>query len=126
MPIPRGYRGRDNSLRVEASGLLSCVKQFFLRCIVIWYHILNCINPISKLLQTGDYDLPSAMEFLINRKDFFKDLRLDTALNEMHCDIREFADEIDIPVNFELTEPRHRVRRRNVNFDYMRAREKIR
>ncbi|GFX42266.1 uncharacterized protein TNCV_109871 [Trichonephila clavipes] len=60
------------------------------------------------------------MEFLINRKDFFKDLRLETALNEMLCDTREFADEIDIPANFELTQPRHRVRRRNVNFDYMR------
>ncbi|GFT02265.1 uncharacterized protein TNCV_85051 [Trichonephila clavipes] len=67
---------------------------------------------------TEDYDLPSAMEFLKNRKDFFKDLRLDTALNEMLCDAREFADEIDIPANFELTQPRHRVRRRNVNFDY--------
>ncbi|GFU78799.1 uncharacterized protein TNCV_4771621 [Trichonephila clavipes] len=57
------------------------------------------------------------MEFLKNRKDFFKDLRLDTALTEMLCDAREFADEIDIPANFELTQPRHRVRRRNVNFD---------
>ncbi|GFU82912.1 hypothetical protein TNCV_4368141 [Trichonephila clavipes] len=27
-------------------------------------------------------------------------------------------DEIDIPANFELTQPRHTVRRRNVNFDY--------
>ncbi|GFU01447.1 uncharacterized protein TNCV_1994721 [Trichonephila clavipes] len=61
----------------------------------------------SKLLQTEDYDLPSAMEFLKNRKDFFKDLRLGTALNEMLCDTREFADEIDIPANFELTQPRH-------------------
>ncbi|GFU07332.1 uncharacterized protein TNCV_2656401 [Trichonephila clavipes] len=58
------------------------------------------------------------MEFLKNSKDFFKDLRLDTALNEMLCDAREFADEIYIPANFELTQPRHRVRRRNVNFDY--------
>ncbi|GFU71385.1 uncharacterized protein TNCV_1814351 [Trichonephila clavipes] len=36
----------------------------------------------------------------------------------MLCDVREFADEIDIPANFKLTQPRHRVRRRNVNFDY--------
>ncbi|GFW54216.1 uncharacterized protein TNCV_4372901 [Trichonephila clavipes] len=58
------------------------------------------------------------MEFLKNRKKFFKDLRLDTALNEMLCDAREFADEIDITANFKLTQPRHRVRRRNVNFNY--------
>ncbi|GFX93215.1 uncharacterized protein TNCV_4760941 [Trichonephila clavipes] len=36
----------------------------------------------------------------------------------MLCDARELADEIYIPANFELTQPRHRVRRRNVNFDY--------
>ncbi|PRD21759.1 UNVERIFIED_CONTAM: hypothetical protein NCL1_50922 [Trichonephila clavipes] len=60
------------------------------------------------LLQTEDYDLPSAMEHLKNRKDFSKDLRSDTALNEMLCDAREFADEIDIPSNFELTQP-HKV-----------------
>ncbi|GFV34989.1 uncharacterized protein TNCV_4053071 [Trichonephila clavipes] len=58
------------------------------------------------------------MEFLKNRKDFFQDLRLDIALNEMLCDARKFADEIDIPANFELIQPRQRVRRRNVNFDY--------
>ncbi|GFX73520.1 uncharacterized protein TNCV_2342251 [Trichonephila clavipes] len=97
----------DNSIRVEASGLLNCVKQFkFLCCIVIRYKILNCINPISKLLQTKDYDLPSAMELLKNCKDFFKDLRSDTAFNEMLCDARELADEIDIAANFELTQPR--------------------
>ncbi|GFS73200.1 uncharacterized protein TNCV_4571251 [Trichonephila clavipes] len=45
-------------------------------------------------------------------------LKSDTAFNEMLCDTREFADEIDIPANFELIQPRHKVRRRNVNFDY--------
>ncbi|GFW68300.1 uncharacterized protein TNCV_2262901 [Trichonephila clavipes] len=72
----------------------------------------------NALNETEDNDLPSAMEFLKNRKDFFKDLRLDTALNEMLCGAREFPDEIDIPANFKLTQPRHRVRKRNVNFDY--------
>ncbi|XP_035231472.1 uncharacterized protein LOC118203304 [Stegodyphus dumicola] len=36
----------------------------------------------------------------------------------MLCDARELADEIDIPAYFELTQPHHRVRRRNVNLDY--------
>ncbi|GFX65934.1 uncharacterized protein TNCV_13551 [Trichonephila clavipes] len=36
----------------------------------------------------------------------------------MLCDARKLADEIDISANFELTQPRHTVRRRNVNFDY--------
>ncbi|GFW90586.1 uncharacterized protein TNCV_566241 [Trichonephila clavipes] len=42
----------------------------------------------------------------------------------MLWDARDFADEIDIPANFELTHLRHRVRRRNVNFDY-EAREDL-
>ncbi|GFV63069.1 uncharacterized protein TNCV_2461421 [Trichonephila clavipes] len=58
------------------------------------------------------------MELLKDCKDFFKAIRSDTAFNEMLCDARELANEIDIPANFELTQPRHRVRRRNVNFDY--------
>ncbi|GFV93157.1 uncharacterized protein TNCV_572961 [Trichonephila clavipes] len=58
------------------------------------------------------------MELLKDYKDFFKDLKLNTAFIEMICDARELADEIDIPANFELTQQRHRVRRRNVNFDY--------
>ncbi|GFT15708.1 uncharacterized protein TNCV_4986161 [Trichonephila clavipes] len=51
-------------------------------------------------------------------KHDFVDLGSDTTFNEMLCDARELTDEIDIPANFELTQPRHTVRRRNVNFDY--------
>ncbi|GFX70747.1 uncharacterized protein TNCV_1032751 [Trichonephila clavipes] len=58
------------------------------------------------------------MELLRNCKDFFNDLRSDGAFAEMLCDVKELADEIDIPVNFEVTQPRHRARRKNVNFDY--------
>ncbi|GFW59811.1 uncharacterized protein TNCV_4719021 [Trichonephila clavipes] len=36
----------------------------------------------------------------------------------MLSDARELTDEIDVPANFELTQPRHTFRRRNVNFDY--------
>ncbi|GFY33115.1 DUF4371 domain-containing protein [Trichonephila clavipes] len=72
----------------------------------------------SKRLQTKDYDLPTAMEFLRNCKDFFDDLRWDGAFAEMFCDAKELADDIDIPLNFEFTQPRHRARRKNVNFDY--------
>ncbi|GFY01106.1 uncharacterized protein TNCV_5075731 [Trichonephila clavipes] len=56
------------------------------------------------------YDLPSAIELLKSCKDFFKDLRSDTAFNEMLCDALELANETDIPANFELPKPLHRVR----------------
>ncbi|GFW27378.1 DUF4371 domain-containing protein [Trichonephila clavipes] len=70
------------------------------------------------LLNTKDYDLPSAMELFRNCKDFFNDLRSNGAFTEMLCDAKELADKIDILANFEVTQPRHRVRRKNVNFDY--------
>ncbi|GFX46891.1 DUF4371 domain-containing protein [Trichonephila clavipes] len=73
---------------------------------------------IDIVIETEDYDLPSALEFLRKFKDFFRDFGSDTAFNEMLCNARELADEIDIPANFEITQPRHTVRRRNVNFDY--------
>ncbi|GFX79695.1 uncharacterized protein LOC103524116 [Trichonephila clavipes] len=49
----------------------------------------------------------------------------DRAINEMFCDARELANKIDIPANFELTQQRHRVRRRNVNFDYEERKDSI-
>ncbi|GFV89835.1 DUF4371 domain-containing protein [Trichonephila clavipes] len=58
------------------------------------------------------------MGLLKNCKYFFKDLRSDTAFNEMICDARELAKEIYILANFELTQPHHRVLSRNVNIDY--------
>ncbi|GFV56352.1 uncharacterized protein TNCV_4674701 [Trichonephila clavipes] len=61
------------------------------------------------------------MELLKNCKDFFKDLRSDTAFNEMFCDARELANKTDILADFELTQPRHRIRRMNINFDYEKA-----
>ncbi|GFT41497.1 uncharacterized protein TNCV_3942571 [Trichonephila clavipes] len=64
----------------------------------------------SKHLQSEDYDLPSGMELLKDCKDIFKDLRSDTAFNEMLCDARELAEEIDISANFELTQLRYRFR----------------
>ncbi|GFT31317.1 hypothetical protein TNCV_607641 [Trichonephila clavipes] len=54
---------------------------------------------------------------LVDRKTF-RDNRWNLGFNEMLCYARELADEIDIPANFELTQPRHTVRRRKVNFDY--------
>ncbi|GFU84401.1 hypothetical protein TNCV_2221121 [Trichonephila clavipes] len=48
------------------------------------------------------------MELSKDCKDFFKDLRSDTAFNEMPCDARELGDEIDILANFKNTQPRHR------------------
>ncbi|GFX29164.1 uncharacterized protein TNCV_3216991 [Trichonephila clavipes] len=66
---------------------------FFLRRCQILFSISSLVRPVAR------------------------DLGSDTAFKEMLCDAGELADEIDIPAYFELTQPRHTVRRRNVNFD---------
>lgn len=58
------------------------------------------------------------MELLKNCTGFFQNLRSDEAFDKILCDAKELADEIDIAANFEFTQPRHRVRRKTVNFDY--------
>ncbi|XP_071050791.1 uncharacterized protein [Onthophagus taurus] len=109
----------DNLIRDESSGLLNCIKQFkFLCSIVVWYKILNCINPISKLMQTKDFDQASALDLLKNCKKFFKDLRSDKSFNESLIAAGELAAEIDIEANFESTIPRHRIRRKKNIFPY--------
>ncbi|GFW21890.1 uncharacterized protein TNCV_1236151 [Trichonephila clavipes] len=55
---------------------------------------------------------------LVQNLKLHQSYKSDTALNKMFCGARELVDEIDIPANFELTQPRHRARRRNVNFNY--------
>ncbi|GFS70348.1 DUF1758 domain-containing protein [Trichonephila clavipes] len=75
--------------------------------------MLNSTFAMPNIIDSQDMGLRTVLQ---SRRP--KDLRLDTALNEMLCDAQEFTDEIDIPANFELIQPRHRVRRRNVNFDY--------
>ncbi|GFW53287.1 DUF4371 domain-containing protein [Trichonephila clavipes] len=58
------------------------------------------------------------MEPLRNCKDIFNDFRSNGTFAEILCDAKEVADEIDIPADFEVTQPRQRVRRKDVNLDY--------
>ncbi|XP_071051088.1 uncharacterized protein [Onthophagus taurus] len=83
-----------------------------------WYKILNCINPISKLMQTKDFDLASALDLLQNCKKFFKDLRSDKSFNESIIHARKLAAEIDIEATFESTISRHRIQRKKNIFSY--------
>lgn len=100
----------DASARDEASGLLNQLKQFkFLCSIIIWYEILNRINPVSKLMQRKDFDLSLVMDLLKTTKDFFQNSRSDEFFNQLLVDARELADEIDAEASFKNT-IRHRAR----------------
>ena len=54
----------DRSIIVEASGPLTQIKQFTLLCpVVILYEVLNHVNPISKLMQSKNYNIALAITF---------------------------------------------------------------
>lgn len=109
----------DNMIRDEASGLLNNLKQFkFICSVVIWYKILSHINPISKLLQTVNFNMSQAIDMLSNCKLFFENLRSDEAFESIILEATELASEIDVEANFETTTPRHRVRSKKRTFLY--------
>lgn len=115
----------DVCARDEASGLLNHIKQFkFLCSIVIWYNILNRINPVSKLMQSNDFDLGSVMHLLKTTNDFFQNSRSDEYFNQVLVDAKELANEVDIEASFS-TAPRHRVRSKKRHFDYENRDEPI-
>ena len=122
----------DASARDEASGLLNQLKQFkFLCSIIIWYEILNRINPVSKLMQRKDFDLSLVMDLLKTTKDCFQNCRSDEFFNQLLVDARELADEIDAEASFKNT-IRHWARSKKKQFDYespdepiMDAKEKL-
>ncbi|GFV02780.1 transposable element Tc3 transposase [Trichonephila clavipes] len=87
------------------------------RCIAARLHHPENTQQLKQMLIEEWVLLPQEMlhQLVLN---LFKDLGSDTAFNIMLCDAQELADEIDIPAKIELTQPRHTVRRKNVNFDY--------
>ena len=108
----------DTSARDEASGLLNQVKQFKFVCsIIIWYETLFRINPVSKLMQSTDFELCSVIQLLKNTTEFFKKARSDYFFNQVLVDAKELATEIDGETNFD-TLPKHRVRSKKRQFNY--------
>ncbi|XP_042912516.1 uncharacterized protein [Parasteatoda tepidariorum] len=109
----------DNMIRDETSGLLNNLKQFkFICSVVIWYKILSHNNPISKLLQTVNFDMSQAIDMLSNCKLFFENQRSDETFESIILEATELASEIHVEAYFETTTPRHRVRSKTRKFLY--------
>ena len=82
----------DTSARDEASGLLNQVKQFKFVCsIIIWYETLFRINPVSKLMQSTDFELCSVIQLLKNTTEFFKKARSDYFFNQVLVDAQRIG-----------------------------------
>lgn len=109
----------DTSARDEASGLLNQIKQFkFLCSVIIWYETLNRINPVSKLMQSKDFELPSVVKLIKNTKDFFEKSRSDEYFNQVLEDAKALATEIDSEI-FDFENVRqHRTRSKKRQFGY--------
>lgn len=72
----------NNTIELDVSCLLICVKQFkFLCLIVIWYQILNHINLINKPMQFNNYDLCLATDGKII--NFFENVRSDGSVIQL-------------------------------------------
>lgn len=112
--------------RDEASGLLNQIKQFkFLCSIIIWYETLNRINPVSKLMQSKDFDLVSVIKLLQNTKHFFENSRPDEYFTQVLEDAKALASEIDCEVlDFENV-PKPRARSKTKQFGYECGHEPI-
>lgn len=102
----------DTSAHDEASGLLNQIKQFKFMCsIIIWFEILNRINPVSKMMQTQNFDLALAMNLLESTKIYFQHCRSDNFFNQVIEDAKKLADEINIDKCFSASsthQPRYK------------------
>lgn len=115
----------DTMVRDEASGLVNQMKKFnFLCSLVIWYNVLNHINPLSKMMQAKDFVIPTAVELLKNSLTFFQSSRCDEAFSTVLTDAAELALDIDAETNFTSV-PRARRRKQKRQFDYEHEDETI-
>lgn len=114
--------------RHEAECICKHIKQFkFLCFVVIWYDLLNQINPVSKLMQTINYDISAAMNILENLLSYLKKQRFDNddSFDQIVLEATKLASEIDVEPLFEFSVGRVRPRRVRRHFDYEHVDEPI-
>lgn len=111
----------DPMVRTEASALAKHIKDFKFVCsIIVWYDILNHINPVSKLMQKIELDLLSVCEVLKKTITYMKNQRSDVSFENLLVDAKELALELEIDANFEIPIQSRSIRKRRVprQFEY--------
>lgn len=77
----------DPMVKHEAECLCNLIKTFkFLCSVVIWYDILNQINPISKLTQKPNFDIILALDILKPLLKHLKELRSEESFEKIIID----------------------------------------
>lgn len=118
----------DSMTRHEAECLCRHIKQFkFLCSLIIWYDLLNLINPVSKLMQTINFDISAAMKILETLLSYLKQQRTDNdnSFEKIVLEATKLASEIDVEPIFEYTIGRITARRVKRQFDYENADDPI-
>ncbi|XP_075048018.1 LOW QUALITY PROTEIN: zinc finger MYM-type protein 1-like [Mixophyes fleayi] len=92
-----------NTSRVEAQGLAKGISNFkFVVSIVLWYNMLSEVNMSSKMLQSKEFNIHSAITQLVTvTKPFLEDCRSDKGFAKTLVDARTVAEDLGIPALFE-------------------------
>ncbi|KAL4149319.1 hypothetical protein QTP88_003289 [Uroleucon formosanum] len=89
-------------VKYEAECLCNLIKTFkFICSVVIWYNILNLINPISKLMQKPNFDISLALSILKTLLKHLNELRSEESSEKMIVDSTALAMEMGVESVFE-------------------------
>ncbi|XP_060855512.1 zinc finger MYM-type protein 1-like [Metopolophium dirhodum] len=109
----------DPMVKHEAECLCNLIKTFkFICSVVIWYDILNHINPISKLMQKPNFDISLALGILKTLLKHLNELRSEESFEKMIIDSTALATEMGVESVFENSRGRIKPRRTRKHFDY--------
>ncbi|XP_026821672.1 zinc finger MYM-type protein 1-like [Rhopalosiphum maidis] len=109
----------DPMVKHEAECLCNLIKTFkFICSVVIWYDILNHINPVNKLMQKPNFDISLALGILETLLKHLNELRSEESFEKMIIDSTALATEMGVESVFENSRGRVKPRRTRKHFDY--------
>ncbi|XP_026819055.1 zinc finger MYM-type protein 1-like [Rhopalosiphum maidis] len=92
----------DPMVKHEAECLCNLIKTFkFICSVVIWYDILNHINPVNKLMQKPNFDISLALGILETLLKHLNELRSEESFEKMIIDSTALATEMGVESVFE-------------------------
>ncbi|XP_075056896.1 uncharacterized protein LOC142143080 [Mixophyes fleayi] len=107
-----------NTARVEAQGLAKGIFNFkFVVSIVLWYNMLTEVNMSSKMLQSKEFNIHTAITQLKVTKKFLEDCRSDKGFSKTLVDARTVAEDLAIPALFEPEPVRISQKKKQFNYE---------
>lgn len=110
----------DAKSKAEAIGLAKTIKCFkFLTSLCIWYDILVQFNFVSKLMQSVEVDLTSALQLIENTTEFLKTFK-EEGFEKSKAAAKKLADELEMDASDMHFPRKTTLRRKKIKkqFDY--------